>query len=110
MVVGGEGTFLLSAPATIPVELMFARLAATEPRPAGHGLLGEAGAGENGGPQQRRNPLLTGQALLFVRDDLPGLDGSDSQEFFVDQVGARQSAVQCRAAFAQQMFDVRASA
>ena len=45
------------------------------------------------------------EALLLRRYKLSDFDGRDRHELLVDQIGARQAAVERRPAFAEQVFD-----
>src|SRR5271165_301341 len=91
--------------APIAIELVVAALAATEPRPAGHGFAGEAGAAEDGGAQEWRDSLLAGQPLLLGRYELPDFERGDGYEFLVDEVSTRQRTIEHRPALAQQVLN-----
>ena len=67
----------IDALAPVPVELVVAGLAAAEPRPVSHGFSRESEAAEDGGTHERRDVLLSRQALLFRGNHLPCFDGRD---------------------------------
>src|ERR1700684_2618792 len=93
------------APAAIAVELVVIDAPAAHPAPPGGGRLGESGTTERCGAKQNRMRLRW-RALLLCRHQLSRFNRRYGDEFFIDEIGARQRSVESGSTFAEQALNI----